>query len=287
MRNRTLSQKFKSYKGKAPRRGLRSTRRRKATSGTLGSLLSRREVLWGLVGSGMALGAFSALVATDRPPSNPSKSGRLRIVLLDSSDRNTAVQDRLISRAIEQEELADLREGDRLILFGLTSDRDEPLEERFNQVSPARAEERSGWGQDLYDLEETWKVEFAQPFVNESRRLRGVLEKSQTPLLEAMAQISSVLNAYEATEKRVLVVSDALHHIRDGLSGYTTDPKRAVVDMPDGLADFYQPDFGGAEIRLMHILRARYQRFQGAKHRAWIEKVTEGRNARLEYIAMS
>jgi hypothetical protein len=188
---------------------------------------------------------------------------------------------------VETDTVADLREGDRLILVGLTADPEEPLEERFNRVSPPRAVDKSAWESDPNQLEAAWTSQFLAEYVREARSLRAVLEKKQTPFLEALNQISSILNAYEGEQKEVVLVSDALQHINQGLSAYTSSPNRLILNMPQELAGFYQPDFGGAKVTLLHILRAKDRQRQGQAHRAWIDNIIRDRNAALNYVALS
>lgn len=287
MSNKDLAKQFSSKFGGAAQRA--KTRKRTATA-TLSRekpVLMRRGLLLGGAATIVAFAGFAQMVNSNKPVTREPVPRKLRIVLIDSSDRNTAVQDRLITRFVETDAVADLREGDRLILVGLTADPEEPLEERFNRVSPPRATDRSAWESDPNQLEEAWTSQFLAEYVREARSLRAVLEKSQTPFLEALNQISSILNAYEAEQKEVVIVSDALQHINQGLSAYTSAPSRLIINMPPELAGFYQPDFGGAQVTLLHILRAKDRNRQGQAHREWIDDVISDRNALLDYVALS
>lgn len=287
MSNKDLAKQFSSKFGGAAQRA--KTRKRTATA-TLSRekpVLMRRGLLLGGAATIVAFAGFAQMVNSNKPVTREPVPRKLRIVLIDSSDRNTAVQDRLITRFVETDAVADLREGDRLILVGLTADPEEPLEERFNRVSPPRATDRSAWESDPNQLEEAWTSQFLAEYVREARSLRAVLEKSQTPFLEALNQISSILNAYEAEQKEVVIVSDALQHINQGLSAYTSTPSRLILNMPPELAGFYQPDFGGAQVTLLHILRAKDRNRQGQAHREWIDDVISDRNALLDYVALS
>ncbi len=288
MSNKDLAKQFSSKFGGSAKR----TKARKRTAGaaavTRGKpVLMRRGLLLGGAATIVAFAGFAQMVNSNKPVTREPVPRKLRIVLIDSSDRNTAVQDRLITRFVETDAVADLREGDRLILVGLTADPEEPLEERFNRVSPPRAVDKSAWESDPNQLEAAWTSQFLAEYVREARSLRAVLEKKQTPFLEALSQISSILNAYEGEQKEVVVVSDALQHINQGLSAYTSSPNRLILNMPQELAGFYQPDFGGAKVTLLHILRAKDRQRQGQAHRAWIDNIIRDRNAALNYVALS
>jgi hypothetical protein len=288
MSNKDLAKQFSSKFGGSAKR----TKARKRTAGaaavTRGKpVLMRRGLLLGGAATIVAFAGFAQMVNSNKPVTREPVPRKLRIVLIDSSDRNTAVQDRLITRFVETDTVADLREGDRLILVGLTADPEEPLEERFNRVSPPRAVDKSAWESDPNQLEAAWTSQFLAEYVREARSLRAVLEKKQTPFLEALNQISSILNAYEGEQKEVVLVSDALQHINQGLSAYTSSPNRLILNMPQELAGFYQPDFGGAKVTLLHILRAKDRQRQGQAHRAWIDNIIRDRNAALNYVALS
>lgn len=288
MSNKDLAKQFSSKFGDTPKR----TKARKRTAGATAltrekPVLMRRGLLLGGAATIVAFAGFAQMVNSNKPVTREPVPRKLRIVLIDSSDRNTAVQDRLITRFVETDAVADLREGDRLILVGLTADPEEPLEERFNRVSPPRAVDKSAWESDPNQLEAAWTSQFLAEYVREARSLRAVLEKKQTPFLEALNQISSILNAYEGEQKEVVVVSDALQHINQGLSAYTSSPNRLILNMPQELAGFYQPDFGGAKVTLLHILRAKDRQRQGQAHRAWIDNIISDRNAALNYVALS
>jgi hypothetical protein len=286
MSNKDLAKQFSSKFGGSAKR----TKARKRTAGaaavTRGKPV-RRGLLLGGAATIVAFAGFAQMVNSNKPVTREPVPRKLRIVLIDSSDRNTAVQDRLITRFVETDTVADLREGDRLILVGLTADPEEPLEERFNRVSPPRAVDKSAWESDPNQLEAAWTSQFLAEYVREARSLRAVLEKKQTPFLEALNQISSILNAYEGEQKEVVLVSDALQHINQGLSAYTSSPNRLILNMPQELAGFYQPDFGGAKVTLLHILRAKDRQRQGQAHRAWIDNIIRDRNAALNYVALS
>lgn len=288
MSNKELAKQFSSKFGSATQRV--KTRKRTSTNATLAQgkpVLMRRGLMLGGAATVVAFAAFDQMVNSNKPDTREPVPRKLRIVLIDSSDRNSAVQDRLITRFVEADAVSDLREGDRLILVGLTADADEPLEERFNRVSPPRATDKSAWESDPNQLEAAWTSQFLAEYVRESRSLRAVLEKSQTPFLEALNQIASILNAYEAEQKEVLIVSDALQHINQGLSAYTSSPSRLILNMPPNLSGFYQPDFGGAKVTLLHILRAKDRNRQGQAHREWIDEIISDRNAILNYVALS
>lgn len=285
MSNKALSDRFFQRHGRRSRPS--QPTRRKPTGATGGISPMRRGLMIGGGATVLALAGFGAMVHNDRPVTTPDVPHKLRIVLIDSSDRNTAVQDRLISRIIEQTALEDIAGGDRLILLGLSADQNEPLEERFNQISPGRASDQSPWTSNLDQLEATWRRDFLDVYIKEARDLREVLEKRQTPFLEAIMQISSILQQYDADEKSVIIVSDALQHISGGLSAYTSNPSRSVLQMPEALAGFYNPEFGGAHIKLVHIVRNNTRRRQGPEHRAWIDQVFVGYGADLEYVGLS
>lgn len=287
MSNKDLAKQFSSKFGGATQHA--KTRKRTTTAALSREkpVLMRRGLLLGGAATIVAFAGFVEMVNSNKPVTREPVPRKLRIVLIDSSDRNTAVQDRLITRYVEADAVADIREGDRLILVGLTADPEEPLEERFNRISPPRATDRSAWESDPNQLEEAWTSQFLAEYVREARSLRAVLEKSQTPFLEALNQISSILNAYQAEQKEVLIVSDALQHINQGLSAYTSAPSRLILNMPAELAGFYKPDFGGAQVTLLHILRAKDRNRQGQAHRDWIDDVISDRNAVLEYVALS
>jgi len=288
MSNRNLAHEFSSKFGgnhQKPR-----TRKRQATLASTrksGPSVMRRGLILGGAATTVAFVGFNLMVNSSKPSTEEPIPRKLRIVLIDSSDRNTAVQDRLITRTVETEAVADIREGDRLILLGLTADQNEPLEERFNRVSPARAADKSAWQADPETLERKWKSEFLGEYVTEARNLRDIVEKKQTPFLEAMNQIASILNAYDAEEKDVIIVSDALQHIRQGLSAYTDAKSRSVIEMPEALTSFYQPDFGSAKVTLLHIMRAQNRKRQGKKHRLWIDQIITEKNADLIYVPLS
>jgi hypothetical protein len=287
MSNKDLAKQFSSkFRGATQR----ATTRKRTTTAALSRekpVLMRRGLLLGGAATIVAFAGFVEMVNSNKPVTREPVPRKLRIVLIDSSDRNTAVQDRLITRYVEADAVADIREGDRLILVGLTADPEEPLEERFNRISPPRATDRSAWESDPNQLEEAWTSQFLAEYVREARSLRAVLEKSQTPFLEALNQISSILNTYQAEQKEVLIVSDALQHINQGLSAYTSAPSRLILNMPPELAGFYKPDFGGAQVTLLHILRAKDRNRQGQEHREWIDDVISDRNAVLKYVALS
>lgn len=287
MSNKDLAKQFTSKFGGAAQRAKPRKRTTTATPARGKPVLMRRGLLLGGAATIVAFAGFAQMVNSTKPVTREPVPRKLRIVLIDSSDRNTAVQDRLITRFVETDAVADIREGDRLILVGLTADPEEPLEERFNRISPPRATDRSAWASDPDQLEGAWTSQFLAEYVREARSLRAVLEKSQTPFLEALNQISSILNAYEAEQKEVVIVSDALQHINQGLSAYTSAPSRLILNMPPELAGFYQPDFGGAQVTLLHILRAKDRNRQGQAHREWIDGVISNRNAVLEYVALS
>lgn len=287
MSNKDLAKQFTSKFGGAAQRAKPRKRTTTAIPARGKPVLMRRGLLLGGAATIVAFAGFAQMVNSNKPVTREPVPRKLRIVLIDSSDRNTAVQDRLITRFVETDAVADLREGDRLILVGLTADPEEPLEERFNRISPPRATDRSAWASDPDQLEGAWTSQFLAEYVREARSLRAVLEKSQTPFLEALNQISSILNAYEAEQKEVVIVSDALQHINQGLSAYTSAPSRLILNMPPELAGFYQPDFGGAQVTLLHILRAKDRLRQGQAHREWIDGVISDRNAVLEYVALS
>lgn len=285
MSNKALTERFLNHKG--PRSKITARPKRKALVHSNGFSSMRRGLLLGTGASVVALAGFGVMVHNGRPQTEPSVPQKLRIVLIDSSDKNTAVQDRLISRIVEQEAVNDLNAGDRLILLGLSADQYEPLEERFNQVSPPRADDASPWTANLEQLETTWRSEFLDIYVKETRDLREVLEKRQTPFLEGMMQISSILQQYEAAEKNVIIVSDALQHISGGLSAYTKAASRSALNMPDNLAGFYSPQFSGASIKLIHVKRNKTQRLQGSEHRAWIDQVFVQYGADFKYVPLS
>lgn len=285
MSNKNLRDRISSRPVAATR--LPSRKRRHSTVSGAGFSSMRRGLLVGAGASALALAAFGVMVHSNRPQTAPNVPRKLRVVLIDSSDRNTAVQDRLISRIVEQTTVQDLGEGDRLILLGLSADQNEPLEERFNQISPARATDESPWSANLDELEAAWRREFLDVYVKEARDLREVLEKKQTPFLEGMMQISSILQQYEADRKSVIIVSDALQHISGGLSAYTRATSRSVLAMPDSLAGFYAPSFNGAHVKLVHIKRNATRELQGSEHRVWIDKIFKDHGADLEYIDLS
>lgn len=285
MSNKALSDRF--FERHGSRKKPISPRRQRSIAPGAGFSSMRRGLLLGGGATVLALAGFGAMVHNERPATTVRIPQKLRIVLIDSSDRNTAVQDRLISRIIEQTALEDIAGGDRLILLGLSADQNEPLEERFNQISPERASDQSPWTTNLEQLEATWQRDFLEVYIKEARDLREVLEKRQTPFLEAIMQITSILQQYDADEKSVIIVSDALQHISGGLSAYTSEPTRSVLQMPEALAGFYNPDFGGARIKLVHILRNDARRRQGPEHLDWIESVFSMRGADLEYVGLS
>lgn len=285
MSNKALTERFLNRKGPRAKGTARS--KRKAPMHTAGFSAMRRGLLLGTGASVVALAGFGVMVHNDRPQTTPNVPRKLRIVLIDSSDKNTAVQDRLISRVLEQDTTNDLNEGDRLILLGLSADQNEPLEERFNKISPPRANDASPWTANLEQLEAAWRNEFLDVYIKETRDLRQVVEKRQTPFLEGMMQISSILQQYEAAEKSIIIVSDALQHIQGGLSAYTREPSRYVLGMPENLAGFYTPTFSGAEVKLVHIKRNQTLRHQGPEHRAWIDQVFLEYGADLNYVPLS
>lgn len=258
----------------------------KKASGTFLKSPARRRLLLGLGASSVAFIGFGAFVETDFSAQTATVPKKLRIILVDSSDKNTHVQDRLISRLIEIEALNGLGAGDRLILYGLTADQTDPLEERFNRISPTRGSEASPWKLDPAQAEAEWKATFLNPYVHEAREIREIVEKKQTPFLEALMQISLVLSRYEAEEKEVIVVSDALQHVRNGLSAYTNSKARQVTKMNPDLAGFYQPNFAGVKVRLVHILRNKQQRRQNDEHKAWLKEVLANNGASFQYTAI-
>ena len=209
MSNRDLANEFSSKFGASRLKG--RTRKRSASAalyqGAKPGLMGKRGFLLGGGATVLAFAGFAQMVNSNKPEAGESVPRKLRVVLIDSSDRNSAVQDRLITRYVEMEAVADLKEGDRLILLGLTADPEEPLEERFNRISPPRAVDKSAWEADQDQLEADWQRLFLAEYVREARSLRSVLEKSQTPFLEAMNQIASILHANEAEYKDVLIVS--------------------------------------------------------------------------------
>jgi hypothetical protein len=285
MSNKALTERFLNRHGKRSKISTRT--KRKAPVHSQGFSAMRRGLLLGTGASVVALAGFGVMVHNDRPQTAQRVPQKLRVVLIDSSDKNTAVQDRLISRIVEQDAINDLNEGDRLILLGLSADQYEPLEERFNQVSPPRANDASPWTANLEQLEATWRNEFLDTYIEDTRDLRQIVEKRQTPFLEGMMQISSILQQYEAEEKSVIIISDALQHISGGLSAYTQTPSRSVLNMPENLTGFYSPEFSGASIQLVHIKRNQTQRLQGAEHRAWIDQVLLQYGADLKYVPLA
>lgn len=285
MSNKALTERFLNRHGQRSKPSTRT--KRKAPVHSQGFSAMRRGLLLGTGASVVALAGFGVMVHNDRPQTAPSVPRKLRVVLIDSSDKNTAVQDRLISRIVEQEAVKDLNEGDRLILLGLSADQYEPLEERFNQVSPPRASDASPWTSNLEQLEATWRSEFLETYIKDTRDLREIVEKRQTPFLEGLMQISSILQQYDAEEKSVIIVSDALQHIRGGLSAYTQAASRSVLNMPTNIAGFYAPQFSGTSIRLIHIKRNQTQRLQGSEHRAWIDQVFLKYGANFEYVPLA
>lgn len=276
MRNQDLLKEFRGSYSASPAK-------HKSEASALG--ISRRAVILGLGAGGVAVTAFT-VIATQKPTVGAPISNVLRIILLDSSDRNTASTDRNITQYLERRAIDDLREGDRLVLLELTANPTEPVIQKFNSISPPRGEDVSGWSDDPYTTEQAWLTSFKERYIRETQSMRQVLEKSQTPLLEALMAVSTILQAYDAERKEVIIVSDGLQHVSNGgLTAYgAASSSRNVYGMPERLTEFYQPDYMGAKITMIHVQRIEQQRRQGKGQREWFHRIFEGYNAAFEYI---
>lgn len=245
--------------------------------------LPRRKVIFGIATAAITTGVFG-VVATRKPETVPPVPSVLRLLLLDSSDRNTASSDRNITQFIERS-VGDIRVGDRLILLEMTANQLEPVVQRFNAVSPPRGQDVSGWNSSPYEIEAKWQMVFKNPYLAKTRLMREVQKKPQTPFLEALMDVSRILRAYDADRKEVIVISDALQHENGGLSAYSAvSSTRNVYAMPTPATEFYTPDFQRAYFTLLHIQRNDQKHRQGERQRNWLQDVIENRNATLEYI---
>lgn len=132
----------------------------------------------------------------------------------------------------------------------------------------------------LRRIKKAWKVQFHDKIVNQIDELVGEHEAETSPIMEFIKYVSvETFYSSEAKEKRLILVSDMLHHTRS-FSHYTQTQK--FIDSPYSIE--VRPYLDNINVEVLYIFRPHHAQLQNRKHIEFWEQYFSQGNGQLTRV---
>lgn len=195
------------------------------------------------------------------------------LVLIDATDSYNPSQ-RLYMEKFIKSLLTNSTKDERISLFVLHENKDE-FSPVVSVCNPGDGKDSNALIENKKKIEKAWENDFFKTVTNEVTKLADLKSAKKSPILE-MLKYSSIHSLYEssAENKRVILISDMLIH-SDQFSQYDNPSIRFSEVKNTQYFKSSMPNFFGAEVEVLYIVRPSTAHLQNRGHvRFWEELIS-------------
>lgn len=253
--------------------------------------LVKLGALWSIIGLTGAGFAAVGVMRVTAPPDAAAlcESGTVAtstLVLVDTSDALSDIQRRRVKATIESERDR-LRAGGKLTILIMNPDTPgEPLE-IFSGCTPGRPEDSNPLFVTRSKIDERWSAAFRGPID------KAIVDASSAPASESSPIIQTIAAAITRPDfdarvpsRQLVIASDMMQYQKDGYSQLRGGDLWKAFQH-SGLIETTALDLRGVSVAIDYLVREKYARVQGEKHRSfWQRLFSKAGAAEVTFIGL-
>lgn len=247
-------------------------------AGAGGARLAKLAAIWLVISAMLAGFGAAAFTMLSRPPDAAvlceagSEIAVSSVVLVDTTDALTEIQQRRVRTTIEAERDRLVR-GGKLSILAINAEEPEQPFELFSACNPGRAADENPLFVTTSAVDKRWIEKFAGPIERAIKEVTSAAGAESSPIIVSIAAVMTRPD-FDARvpERRLLILSDMLQHEPNGYTQLGGGDIWKTFSQSD-LAQRASLDLRGVTVAIDYLMREKYARVQGEKHRAFWQRL--------------